>query len=104
MLSNPSIAPQESKEKKSDSKSSDLKAAVALITAYIYQLARDVEIDPSLLGTRSDIEALVSGDKESRLLHGWRAVLVGQVSEEILTGKVSFAFDGENRILIEPRN
>ena len=104
VVSNPSIAPQESKEKKSDSKSSDLKAAVALITAYIYQLARDVEIDPSLLGTRSDIEALVSGDKESRLLHGWRGVLVGKVSEEILTGKVSFAFDGENRILLEPRN
>ena len=43
----------------------------------MYQLARDVEIDPSLLGTRNDIEALISGDMNSKLATGWRAEVVG---------------------------
>ena len=80
------------------------KAAVALVTAYIYQLARDVEIDPSMLGTRNDIEALIGGDMNSKLATGWRGEVVGGVVKNILEGKVALFFDGENRILLEPRN
>jgi ribonuclease D len=96
--------PKESKNEEVKSKNSDLRAAVALVTAYIYQLARDVELDPSLLGTRNDIEALISGDMNSKLAKGWRGEVVGEVIKKILTGKVSLVFDGDNRILLEPRN
>ena len=82
----------------------DSKAAVALVTAYIYQLARDVEIDPSMLGTRNDIEALIGGDMNSKLATGWRGEVVGGVVKNILEGTVALFFDGENRILLEPRN
>jgi len=96
--------PLENKSSETKSKNSDIRAAVALVTAYIYQLARDAEIDPSLLGTRNDIEALISGDPDSKLAKGWRGEVVGEVVKDILSGKVSLAFDGENRILLEPRN
>lgn len=96
--------PEESKSEEIKSKNVDIRAAVALVTAYIYQLARDVEIDPSLLGTRNDIEALISGDMNSKLAKGWRGKVVGEVVENILGGKVSLVFDGGNRILLEPRN
>ena len=96
--------PKESKNEEVKSKNSDLRAAVALVTAYIYQLARDVELDPSLLGTRNDIEALISGDMNSKLAKGWRGEVVGEVIKKILAGKVSLVFDGTNRILLEPRN
>jgi len=96
--------PLEKKSPETKSKNSDIRAAVALVTAYIYQLARDAEIDPSLLGTRNDIEALISGDPDSKLAKGWRGEVVGEVVKDILSGKVSLAFDGENRILLEPRN
>ena len=74
------------------------------MTSYIYQLARDVEIDPSLLGTRNDIEALIGGDMNSKLATGWRGEVVGGVVKNILDGNVSLVFDGQNRILLEPRN
>ena len=96
--------PLENKSPETKSKNSDIRAAVALVTAYIYQMARDAEIDPSLLGTRNDIEALISGDPDSKLAKGWRGEVVGEVVKNILSGKVSLAFDGENRISLEPRN
>ena len=74
------------------------------MTAYIHQLARDVEVDPSLLGTRNDIEALIGGDINSKLSKGWRGEVVGEVVKNILEGTVSLVFDGQNRILLEPRN
>ena len=99
----PSV-PKEENSKESKSKNSDLRAAVALVTSYMYQLARDVEIDPSLLGTRNDIEALISGDMNSKLATGWRAEVVGGVVKNILDGDDALVFDGQNRILLEPRN
>ena len=99
----PSV-PDEETSKEVKSKNSDLRAAVALVTSYMYQLARDVEIDPSLLGTRNDIEALISGDMNSKLATGWRAEVVGGVVKNILDGDVALVFDGQNRILLEPRN
>ena len=97
-------APAEENPKEVMSKNSDSRAAVALVTAYIHQLARDVEVDPSLLGTRNDIEALIGGDINSKLSKGWRGEVVGEVVKNILEGTVSLVFDGQNRILLEPRN
>ena len=103
-VSDAPMTPVEENPEKVKSKNSDSRAAVALVTAYIYQLARDVEVDPSLLGTRNDIEALIDGDTNSKLSKGWRGEVVGEVVSNILKGTVSLVFDGQNRILLEPRN
>ena len=45
----------------------DIRPAVALVAAWVNQLARDRALDPALLATRADVEALVRGDDDARL-------------------------------------
>lgn len=82
----------------------DLRAAVTLVSAWLSQLARNLEIDPALIGTRADIEALVRGDENARMGSGWRQELVGSVVEDLLTGRATLALDGEGGLLLEDRN
>ncbi|MDP6492652.1 MAG: HRDC domain-containing protein [Acidimicrobiales bacterium] len=82
----------------------DHRAEVALVSAWISQAARDLEIDPTLLGTRSDIEALVRGEEGTRLATGWRGDVVGEALTGLLAGHSALAFDGEGGLLLEDRN
>ena len=81
----------------------DIRAAVTLVSAWLAQLARDVEMDPALIGTRADIEALVRGDKEARMGIGWRQDLVGSAAGDLLAGRAALAFDGHGGLLLEDR-
>ena len=55
----------------------NLRPAVALISAWISQLARDESVDTALLATRADLVAFLRGDDDARLGNGWRAELLG---------------------------
>ena len=81
----------------------DIRAAVTLVSAWLAQLARDVEMDPALIGTRADIEALVRGDEEARMGIGWRQDLVGSTAGDLLAGRAALAFDGHGGLLLEDR-
>jgi len=81
----------------------DIRAAVTLVSAWLAQLARDVEMDPALIGTRADIEALVRGDEEARMGIGWRQDLVGSAAGDLLAGRAALAFDGHGGLLLEDR-
>ncbi len=81
----------------------NLRSAVALVSAWIHQLARDQALDPALLATRADVEALVRGDMESRLARGWRADMVGDPIRRLVDGEGSLAFDG-SRVVLEQRS
>ncbi|MEC8971087.1 MAG: HRDC domain-containing protein [Actinomycetota bacterium] len=81
----------------------DIRAAVTLLSAWLAQLARDVEMDPALIGTRADIEALVRGDEEARMAIGWRQDLVGSAAGDLLAGRATLAFDGRGGLLLEDR-
>jgi len=81
----------------------DIRAAVTLVSAWLAQLARDVEMDPALIGTRADIEALVRGDKEARMGIGWRQDLVGSAAGDLLAGRAALVFDGHGGLLLEGR-
>jgi ribonuclease D len=80
-----------------------LRPAVALVTAWISQLGRDLEIDPSLLATRADIEAVLRADPDARLSTGWRADLMGQRIRDLVEGRAALAFEGEGRLVLEER-
>ena len=80
-----------------------LRPAVSLVAAWIGQLARDLSVETSMLATRADIEALLAGADDSRLLAGWRADLVGEPIQDLVSGKASLAFDGRGNLLLEPR-
>jgi ribonuclease D len=84
--------------------SRELRPAVGLVSAWVSQLARDQDIDTSLLATRADIEALLRGDPDARLAQGWRAALVGEPIRRLVTGDAALAFDGRGGLLLEARS
>jgi len=80
-----------------------LRPAVALVSAWISQLARDLEIDTALLATRADLEALLRGDEDARLARGWRAELVGEPVRRLVEGEAALAFDRSGHLVLEAR-
>jgi ribonuclease D len=78
--------------------------AVTLASAWVSQIARDLDLDTSLLATRADIEALVRGDGSSRLLSGWRDDVAGEPVRQLLSGQASLAFNGDGSLILERRS
>jgi ribonuclease D len=78
--------------------------AVTLASAWVNQLAHDLQLDTSLLATRADIEALVRGDGTSRLLSGWRADVAGEPVRQLLSGEAALAFNGNGALVLERRS
>lgn len=81
----------------------DLRPVVGLVTSWVSQLGRDLEIDPALLATRADIEDLLRGATDARLTEGWRATLMGGPIRDLVEGRSSLAFEGGGRLVLEPR-
>ncbi|MGI9621506.1 MAG: ribonuclease D [Acidimicrobiales bacterium] len=79
-----------------------LRPAVTLVSAWLTQHAQDIEIDPALLGTRADIEALLRRDQDARLASGWRAEHVGEPIGRLVEGQAALAFD-DGRLVLEDR-
>jgi len=82
----------------------DLRPAVALVAAWVGQIARELSLDPALLGTRADIESLVRGDEGARLSVGWRAELAGEPIRRLMSGEAAVAFDGDGGLVLEERS
>jgi ribonuclease D len=82
----------------------DLRPAVALISAWVSQLARDLELDTTLLATRNDLELLLRGDPDARLAQGWRNEIVGEPIRRLVNGEAAVAFAGNGELVIEARS
>ena len=80
-----------------------LRPAVGLVTSWVGQLARERMIEPSLLATRADIEALIRGDTDARLSRGWRADIVGEPIRRLIEGEAALAFD-DGKLVLEERS
>ncbi len=78
-----------------------LRPAVGLVISWVSQLARDRMIEPSLLATRADIEALIRGDADARLATGWRSEMVGDPLRRLVAGEAALAFDNGQLVLEE---
>jgi ribonuclease D len=79
-----------------------LRPAVTLVSAWVSELARRERIDTSLLATRADIVALLRGDPDARLAHGWRAAVVGDDVRHLVEGSAALTFDGSGRLRLIP--
>ncbi|MCU1375187.1 MAG: rnd [Actinomycetia bacterium] len=82
----------------------DQRPAVALVSAWLSQLGRDLRIDPMLLATRSDLGAFLGGDPAARLANGWRRDLLGEPVRRLLAGEFALAFDGNGGLALERRS
>jgi ribonuclease D len=65
---------------------------VPLISAWVSQRARELDLETSLLATRSDLEQLLRGDGDARLNHGWRAEIVGEHIRSMVAGHKALVF------------
>ena len=72
-----------------------LRPAITLVSAWVSQVAKDERIDTSMLATRNDLIALVSGDENARLRHGWRAELLGEGIARLIAGTAGLTFNGQ---------
>ncbi|MBW3669172.1 MAG: ribonuclease D [Actinobacteria bacterium] len=88
----------------SDDLDRTLRPAVTLVSAWVAQLSGDLDIDATLLATRSDLHAFLRGDEGARLATGWRHELVGTPVEHLVKGYAALAFDGRGGLLLEKRS
>jgi ribonuclease D len=98
-----SLPPEQLRVPPVDELERELRPAVALASAWVAQLAKNLEIDATLLGTRTDLQALLRGDGAARLATGWRAELVGEPIRRLVDGEAALAFDGKGGLVLEPR-
>lgn len=71
-----------------------MRPAVALVSAWVSEVARAEKIDTALLATRSDLTAFLRGDEDARLASGWRHDLLGDGIRKLVAGKAGLTFDG----------
>jgi ribonuclease D len=72
--------------------------AITLVSAWVSQVARDARIDTALLATRADLVAVLRGDPDARLAHGWRAELLGDGLLRLMEGRAGLTFDGRGSL------
>lgn len=72
---------------------SDVRGAVPLLSSWVSQRARELELDPAVLATRRDLEDFLRGDPDSRLAHGWRSDALAAEIEELLAGRAALSFE-----------
>ena len=82
----------------------ELRPAVPLVSAWVSQRARDLELETALLATRSDLEDLLRGVPAARLTTGWRAELVGEPIRRLVEGEATLAFDRSTGLILEDRH
>jgi ribonuclease D len=78
----------------------ELDAAVALLAAYVAELARAQRLEKQLLATRDDVKALVHG-RPSRLDSGWRAEVAGDALHRLLDGQAVIRLTDGRRLTLE---
>lgn len=80
-----------------------LAPAVTVLGAWLAQRASELDLDAALLATRAELTQMLQG-RPSRLATGWRADLVGEPLQRLLTGEATLTLaDGGRRIELQDR-
>jgi len=76
----------------------DAGPTVALGLALVAQIAAQRHMEPSLLATRADVQAIAAGRSSGRLASGWRAELAGNALRRLLAGEAALTGDGRGGV------
>jgi ribonuclease D len=87
----------------SDGSDRSRRATASLVSAWAAQRARELEIDPAILATRSDIEVFLA-DGSGRLADGWRNEVVGEPIRALAGGDAALALDESGHLVLEVRS
>ena len=96
--------PPQIPSKPKDPDRSHLQPVVALVSAWLSQVARDDDLDPALVATRADLASFLDGEPGARLANGWRYERYGSRVEELVTGKAAVALEPDGKLRIEKRS
>ncbi|MDE0194882.1 MAG: HRDC domain-containing protein [bacterium] len=83
---------------------SHLQPVVALVSAWLSQVARDDDLDPALVATRADLTSFLDGEPDARLAGGWRYERYGSRVEELLAGNAAVALEPDGKLRLEKRS
>ena len=97
-------APESAPQVRREDVARDQRPAVALASAWLSQLGRELRIDTMLLATRSDLSSFLNGEASSRLANGWRHRLLGEPIRRLVAGEFAIAFDGKGGLEREERS
>ncbi|MGZ8165735.1 MAG: ribonuclease D, partial [Methylobacter sp.] len=78
-------------------------AVLDILTALVRIRAEENALNPVILATRKDLEALLFNDEEEEclLLHGWRFSMVGRELVGLLKGELLLGIESEKLNIIE---
>ncbi|MEI8235980.1 MAG: ribonuclease D [Methylococcaceae bacterium] len=83
--------------KKLNNKNQQHEAIIDILFALVRIRAEENLLNPSILASRHDLEALLAGDDaECTLLHGWRFTMVGKELQQLLRGELQLKIDNDN--------
>jgi ribonuclease D len=83
--------------KKLNNKNQQHEAIIDILFALVRIRAEENLLNPSILASRHDLEALFAGDdSECILLHGWRFTMVGKELQQLLRGELQLKIDNDN--------
>ncbi len=88
---------------KSKKKSQQHEAILDILTALVRIRAEENALNPTILATRKDLEALLFNEEEEdcALLHGWRYSMAGRELVGLLKGELLFGIQAEKLSIIE---
>lgn len=79
---------------------SELRGAVPLLTSWVSQRARLLDLDPAVLATRGDLEDYLRDDPDGRLASGWRRQALAEDLDALLRGEAALSFSpGEGLVM-----
>lgn len=71
----------------------EVRGAVPLLSSWVSQRARELELDPAVLATRRDLEDFLRDDPDTRLRAGWRSDALAADIEALLDGRAALSFE-----------
>jgi ribonuclease D len=82
-------------------KTQQQEAVLDILTALVRIRAEENALNPTILATRKDLEALLfNGDEECPLLHGWRFTMAGRELVGLLKGDLLLGVESERLSII----
>lgn len=85
-------------------KTQQQEAILDILTALVRIRAEENELNPSILASRKDLEALLfNGDDECPLLHGWRYTMAGRELVGLLKGELLLGIEADH-LMITPNS
>jgi ribonuclease D len=83
-------------------KTQQQEAILDILTALVRIRAEENSLNPTILASRKDLEALLfNGDDECPLLHGWRFTMAGRELVGLLKGKLLLGIESERLAIFE---